>query len=145
MVLLLSHQSQLPRNSRTIECRSAIKLDGTTLNLLFLAEKCTSRAQKHAKTPNTQTHQGTSGGVAVLWGLSKKTRKAANGANGANGADGADGLNGADGADRADPHENTPPGMTPKNPTPRRLKKAGRGLPFLNGRPWFAWGYATRG
>ena len=37
-------------------------------------------------------------------------------------------------------------GMTTKKTTPRQLKKAGRGLPFLNGRPWwFAWGYATRG
>ena len=36
-------------------------------------------------------------------------------------------------------------GMTTKKSTPRQLKKAGRGLPFLNGRPWFAWGYATRG
>ena len=35
-------------------------------------------------------------------------------------------------------------GMTTKKTTPRQLKKAGRGLPFLNGRPWFAWRQATQ-
>ena len=28
---------------------------------------------------------------------------------------------------------------------PKATKKADRGLPFLIGRSWFAWGYATRG
>ena len=34
---------------------------------------------------------------------------------------------------------------TTKKNDPKATRKAGRGLPFLNGRPWFAWGYATRG
>ena len=48
----------------------------------------------------TQTHHGTWGGVAVLWGLSKKREKPRMGANG---ADGADGPDGADGANRRRP------------------------------------------
>ena len=50
----------------------------------------------------TQTHQGTWGGVAVLWGLSKKRESARMGANGADGADGPDGADGAIGTNAID-------------------------------------------
>ena len=43
-------QAPQATGARAIECRSAIKLDDSTLELLFLTEKFTSRAQKHAKT-----------------------------------------------------------------------------------------------
>ena len=75
-----------------------------TLKLLFLTQKCTNRAQKHAKTPLKPT-KGPRVGCGAL-GAFLKTQKAANGANG---ADGADGPNGANGEDRADPHGNPPP------------------------------------
>ena len=38
-----------------VECRSVIKLDDSTLKLLFLTQKCMSRTQKHAKTPPKPT------------------------------------------------------------------------------------------
>ena len=41
--------------SPTIECISVIKLDDSTRRLLFLTQKCKSRAQKHAKTPPNPT------------------------------------------------------------------------------------------
>jgi len=42
-------------NLGAIECRSAIKLDDSTLKLLSFTQKCTSRAQKNAKTPPKPT------------------------------------------------------------------------------------------
>ena len=63
-----------PRASdRSFKCRSAIKLDDSTLKLLFLTQKCTSRAQEHAKTPPKPT-KGPGVGLRCSGGFLKNAK-----------------------------------------------------------------------